>query len=219
MKRTIILLAAALTLTGCLSGIFKREAITVNYYQIEYPEIEKVCSKPFDLALSFRRLTVNSAYDRSTLIYMNSDKSGGVYKYDEWLSSPDELIFSMLQRDLEDGGVFKNLTTRTSGVLPDYSLQGTLVEVYESRELLGTKAKAHAVMMFMLTRLDRGANASRVILQKRYTAESDCASGDADSYVQGVCTSIRDISERLNKDIYEAVGEEEARLKKDEESK
>ena len=213
MKRTIILLAAALTLTGCLSGIFKREAITVNYYQIEYPEIEKVCSKPFDLALSFRRLTVNSAYDRSTLIYMNSDKSGGVYKYDEWLSSPDELIFSMLQRDLEDGGVFKNLTSRTSGVLPDYSLQGTLVEVYENRELLGTKAKAHAVMLFTLTRLDRGANASRVILQKRYTADSDCASGNADSYVQGVCASIREISSNLNKDILTAVTEEETRLK------
>ena len=213
MKRTLILLAAALVLTGCLSGVFKREAITVNYYQIEYPEIEKVCSKPYDLALSFRRLTVNSAYDRSTLIYMNGDKSGGVYKYDEWLSSPDELIFSMLQRDLEDGGVFKNLTSRTSGVLPDYSLQGTLVEVYESRELLGTKAKAHAVMMFMLTRLDRGANASRVILQKRYTADSDCVSGDADSYVQGVCASIREISSNLNKDIFTAVTEEENRFK------
>ena len=213
MKRTLILLAAALVLTGCLSGVFKREAITVNYYQIEYPEIEKVCSKPFDLALSFRRLTVNSAYDRSTLIYMNGDKSGGVYKYDEWLSSPDELIFSMLQRDLEDGGVFKNLTSRTSGVLPDYSLQGTLVEVYENRELLGTKAKAHAVMLFTLTRLDRGANASRVILQKRYTADSDCASGNADSYVQGVCASIREISSNLNKDILTAVTEEENRLK------
>ena len=213
MKRTLILLAAALVLTGCLSGVFKREAITVNYYQIEYPEIEKVCSKPYDLALSFRRLTVNSAYDRSTLIYMNGDKSGGVYKYDEWLSSPDELIFSMLQRDLEDGGVFKNLTSRTSGVLPDYSLQGTLVEVYENRELLGTKAKAHAVMLFTLTRLDRGANASRVILQKRYTADSDCASGNADSYVQGVCASIREISSNLNKDILTAVTEEETRLK------
>ncbi|MBR5624938.1 membrane integrity-associated transporter subunit PqiC [bacterium] len=213
MKRTLILLAAALVLTGCLSGVFKREAITVNYYQIEYPEIEKVCSKPYDLALSFRRLTVNSAYDRSTLIYMNGDKSGGVYKYDEWLSSPDELIFSMLQRDLEDGGVFKNLTSRTSGVLPDYSLQGTLVEVYENRELLGAKAKAHAVMLFTLTRLDRGANASRVILQKRYTADSDCASGDADSYVQGVCASIREISSNLNKDILTAVTEEETRLK------
>ena len=213
MKRTLILLAAALVLTGCLSGVFKREAITVNYYQIEYPEIEKVCSKPYDLALSFRRLTVNSAYDRSTLIYMNGDKSGGVYKYDEWLSSPDELIFSMLQRDLEDGGVFKNLTSRTSGVLPDYSLQGTLVEVYENRELLGTKAKAHAVMLFTLTRLDRGANASRVILQKRYTADSDCASGNADSYVQGVCASIREISSNLNKDILTAVTEEENRLK------
>lgn len=213
MKRTLILLAAALVLTGCLSGVFKREAITVNYYQIEYPEIEKVCSKPYDLALSFRRLTVNSAYDRSTLIYMNGDKSGGVYKYDEWLSSPDELIFSMLQRDLEDGGVFKNLTSRTSGVLPDYSLQGTLVEVYENRELLGAKAKAHAVMLFTLTRLDRGANASRVILQKRYTADSDCASGNADSYVQGVCASIREISSNLNKDILTAVTEEENRLK------
>ena len=216
MKRTIILLAAALTLTGCLSGIFKRDAITVNYYQIDYPEIAKACEKPFDLSLSFRRLTVNSAYDRSTLIYMNSDKSGGVYKYDEWLSSPDELIFSMLQRDLEDGGVFKNLTSRTSGVLPDYSLQGTLVEVYESRELLGVKAKAHAVMLFNLTRLDRGSRTSRVVLQKRYTAESECASGDADSYVQGVCKAIREISINLNKDIYEAVGEEEARLKKEE---
>ncbi|MBO7435345.1 membrane integrity-associated transporter subunit PqiC [bacterium] len=213
MRKLLFLLLASLILTGCLSGIFKREAITVNYYQIEYPEIDKICSEPFDLALSFRKLQVNSAYDRSTLIYMNGDKSGGVYKYDEWLSSPDELIFSMLQRDLEDGGVFKSLTTRTSGVLPDYSLVGTLVEVYESRELLGIKAKAHVVMLFTLTRLDRGSRTSRVVLQKRYTADSECASEDPESYVQGVCSSIREISCNLNKDILSAVTEEEDRLK------
>lgn len=219
MKKLALILLPALLLCGCLSGIFKRDAITVNYYQIDYPEIAKVCEKPFDLSLSFRRLQVNSAYDRSTLIYMNSDKSGGVYSYDEWLSSPDELVFSMLQRDLEDGNVFKSLTTRTSGTLPDYGLNGTLVEVYESRELLGTKAKAHVVMLFTLTRLDRGSRSSRVVMQKRYTADSECASGDADSYVQGVCSSIRDISEKLNKDIYAAVGEEEARLKSEGETK
>lgn len=216
MKKLVLTLLSALLLCGCLSGIFKRDAITVNYYQIDYPKIEKVCETPFDLSLSFRRLQVNSAYDRSTLIYMNGDKSGGVYSYDEWLSSPDELVFSMLQRDLEDGNVFKSLTTRTSGTLPDYGLNGTLVEVYESRELLGTKAKAHVVMLFTLTRLDRGSRSSRVVMQKRYTADTECLSGDADSYVQGVCASIRDISINLNKDIYAAVGEEEARLKKEE---
>ncbi|MBR5902581.1 membrane integrity-associated transporter subunit PqiC [bacterium] len=213
MKKTIVLLAASLFITGCLSGIFKRDAITVNYYQIEYPEIDKVCKDPFDLALSFRRLQVNSAYDRSTLIYMNGDKSGGVYSYDEWLSSPDELIFSMLQRDLEDANVFKSLTSRTSGVLPDYSLAGTLVEVYESRELLGAKAKAHVVMLFTLTRLDRGSRTSRVVLQKRYTGETECTSSNPESYVQGVCASIREISCNLNKDILSAVTEEEDRLK------
>jgi ABC-type uncharacterized transport system auxiliary subunit len=217
MRKLLFLLLASFLLAGCLSGIFKREAITVNYYQIEYPEIEKVCSEPFDLALSFRKLQVNSAYDRSTLIYMNGDKSGGVYKYDEWLSSPDELIFSMLQRDLEDGGVFKSLTTRTSGVLPDYALAGTLVEVYESRELLGIKAKAHVVMLFTLTRLDRGSKSSRVVMQKRYTADSECSSEDPESYVKGVCSSIREISEKLNKDVYQAVKEEEERLKKEKE--
>ena len=216
MKKLALILLAALLLSGCLSGIFKRDAITVNYYQIDYPEIAKACEKPFDLSLSFRKLQVNSAYDRSTLIYMNGDKSGGVYSYDEWLSSPDELIFSMLQRDLEDGNVFKSLTSRTSGTLPDYGLVGSLVEIYESRELLGTKAKAHVVMLFTLTRLDRGSRTSRVVLQKRYTADTECVSGDPESYVQGVCTSLRDISERLNKDIYGAVGEEEARLKSEE---
>ena len=167
MKKLALILLAALLLSGCLSGIFKRDAITVNYYQIDYPEIAKACEKPFDLSLSFRKLQVNSAYDRSTLIYMNGDKSGGVYSYDEWLSSPDELIFSMLQRDLEDGNVFKSLTSRTSGTLPDYGLVGSLVEVYESRELLGTKAKAHVVMLFTLTRLDRGSRTPRVGWQKR----------------------------------------------------
>ncbi|MBO7543742.1 membrane integrity-associated transporter subunit PqiC [bacterium] len=213
MKKLFLLLSAAFLLTGCLSGIFKREALTVNYYQIEYPEIGKVCQDTFDLSLSFRRLQVNSAYDRSTLIYMNGDKSGGVYKYDEWLSSPDELIFSMLQRDLEDSGVFKSLTSRTAGVLPDYSLVGTLVEVYENRELLSRKAKAHVVMLFTLTRLERGSKSSRVVLQKRYTADGECTSEDPESYVQGVCASLREISENLNKDIYSAVKEEEERLK------
>ena len=192
MKKLALILLAALLLSGCLSGIFKRDAITVNYYQIDYPEIAKACEKPFDLSLSFRKLQVNSAYDRSTLIYMNGDKSGGVYSYDEWLSSPDELIFSMLQRDLEDGNVFKSLTSRTSGTLPDYGLIGSLVEVYESRELLSAQAKAHVVMFFTLTRLDRGSRTSRVVLQKRYTADTECVSGDPESYVQGVCASLRD---------------------------
>lgn len=216
MKKLALILLSALLLCGCLSGIFKRDAITVNYYQIDYPSIAKTCEKPFDLALSFRKLQVNSAYDRSTLIYMNGDKSGGVYSYDEWLSSPDELIFSMLQRDLEDAGVFKSLTTRTSGTLPDYGLNGTLVEVYESRELLSAQAKAHVVMLFTLTRLDRGSRTSRVVLQRRYTADTECVSGDPESYVQGVCASLRDISEKLNKDVYAAVGEEEARIKGEE---
>jgi hypothetical protein len=87
------------------------------------------------------------------------------------------------------------------------------VEVYESRELLGIKAKAHVVMLFTLTRLDRGSRTSRVVLQKRYTADSECASEDPESYVQGVCSSIREISCNLNKDILSAVTEEEDRLK------
>jgi len=214
MRKTAFLLLGALLLSGCLSGIFKREAITVNYYQIEYPGVEKACETPFDLSLSFRRLQVNSAYDRSAMIYMNSDKSGGVYKYDEWLSSPDELIYSMLQRDLEDGYVFKSLTFRNSGVSPDYLLSGMLVEIYESRALLSSEAKAHVVMLFTLTRLERGTQPSRVVLQKRYTVETPCKSEDPDSYVQGVCASLREISTNLNKDIYTAVKEEEERLKK-----
>jgi len=217
MKKTTILLLAVLFLSGCLNGIFKREAKTVNYYQIEYPTVEKVAEEPFDLSLSLRRLQVNSAYDRSTLIYMSGDHSGGVYSYDEWLSSPNELIFSMLQRDLEDGNVFRSLTSRSSGVLPDYSLSGALVEIYESRQLLDPEAMAHVVMVFTLTRLDRGKHTSRVVMQERYTADSPCASGDPDSYVKGVCASIREISTKLNQDILRAVKEEEERLKEEKE--
>ena len=200
MRRFLLIstLLSVLLLFGC-AGLFKREAIPIRYYRINYPEPTVASTYQSKKNLLVKRVKVNSAYDRGVLIFRDRDQSFGFYTYDEWLSNADEQIYTLVSRDLLKFGLFSSLVARDSGVLPDYILNIFLTELFEDR----TEDDAKAVVSLTYTLSSRSDD--KILYQKDFNVTRSSQEGNPDSFAKEVSLCLEQIEKEFLPALKQAI--------------
>ena len=201
MALTCIILCPALT--GC-SSLLKQPPAVITYYQPEYsPPAEQ--DTVFPAVLMIRPLNIQAPYDRNSIVYRQHNGVSGFYAYDQWISNPADLVSANLARDFQHANLFEAVVTPGMFRVPDYELNGTIVQIGEVRDP-GTGESVGSVHMNMIligprTATDQGS----IRFQKEYTASRPCTAGDQESVVQAISASLHIVSSNIITDVRESL--------------
>ena len=131
MSKKILILSILLAfyLTSCIN--IRTPSPNINYYTLEPGEISKEKFEQLPGALKIRKFTISNEYDTEHIIATRSDNRIKKYFYHRWLNnfsqmSLDYIINTFSKNEIFDKGVLES----TTYVLPDYILEGHIIELY-----------------------------------------------------------------------------------------
>lgn len=190
-------------LTGC-SSLLKQPPAVITYYQPEYPA-PAGRDNAFSAVLMIRPLNIQAPYDRNSIVYRQHNGVCGFYAYDQWISNPADLVSANLVRDFQYANLFEAVVIPGMFRVPDYELNGTIVQIGEVRDP-GTGESTGSVHMNMVLIGPRTATGQGTIrFQKDYTASRPCQAGDQESIVQAISASLQAVSSNIIADVRESL--------------
>ena len=200
--RGVLLLAAALSLSGCFA---RASAPTIRHYRLSYapPRIE---ASPAPIVLRIAPLRIDAVYASEAILYREGEFHVEAYSRHRWSADPARMITDLLQRDLAASGAFRAVQQGPSTLPSDYILRGEIEEI-EEQSL--PECRAHLRLRFLLTRANARASADSVAFQKVYTVDEPTRCGHADALVEAMSRALARLSEQLLGDVLAAVGASE----------
>lgn len=142
----------------------------VKYYTLSYdPPAPPDClttgnNKP--LSIHLKRLNANAPYDTNQIIYAESPYQRSSYAYHRWISTPANMVSSLLLRDIEKTGIAEAVITAPAGNTVTHRIEGTIIDFYENDAPGDWEAVFE--LQLMLIRSDRTAGAEKLMLKKTY---------------------------------------------------
>jgi ABC-type uncharacterized transport system auxiliary subunit len=138
-------------------------------------------------------------------VYRQHNGVSGFYTYDQWISNPAELVSANLVRDFQHANLFHAVVIPGMFRVPDYELNGTIVQIGEVRNP-GTGESSGSVHMSMVLIGPRTAAGQGTIrFQKEYTASRPCTAGDRESIVQAISISLQTVSSNIIADVRKSI--------------
>ena len=104
-------------LTGC-SSLLKQPSAVITYYQPEYDPPEAMNAKHNSILL-IRPLCIQAPYDRDSIVFRQDNGISGFHSYDQWISSPDDLVSAKFIRDFRHANLFHAVVTPGMFRVPD----------------------------------------------------------------------------------------------------
>ena len=190
-------------LTGC-SSLLKQPSAVITYYQPEYPPPE-AASTTLDSILLIRPLCIQAPYDRDSIVYHQENGISGFYSYDQWISSPDDLVSAKLIRDFRTAGLFHAVVAPGMFRVPDYELTGTIIQISEVRDPQSKNSSGIVRMIATLVGPRTSSSSGSILFQKEYHSTTPCTDNTPEAVVQAISTSLKEISAAIITDVQKAV--------------
>lgn len=137
MRRFVILPAlsaamAGLALTAMLTGCGGKTPRT-RYYTIEagLPAAPQARAQTFLFDVSVARFRAANVLQQDRLLYRTGPVQLDYYEYHRWSDPPPDLLTEALVSHLRRAGLFRSVTTLSSGAKPDYILRGHIDNLEE----------------------------------------------------------------------------------------
>ncbi|MCF7794202.1 MAG: PqiC family protein [Candidatus Cloacimonetes bacterium] len=195
------LLLFSLLLIVVLTGCFRSEIITKNYYILEYynhteiPQLKQ--EKPLDLSVYIMDTKVSKTYNRNQMVIRHFGPRITYSYYDLWGVKLSKIIPDLLQQRLQAYNVFSQTNREAFGVNPDMEIISNLnnIELYQSE----TVQQARINIDFVLRKI--GAEGS--IVTHNANVEKRLLSNDVEGFVQAANEILL---EEMDKFINQIIG-------------
>lgn len=135
MNKKILTLSIILAfyLASCVN--IRTPSPNINYYTLKPGEISKEEFGQVPGALKIRKFTISNEYDTEHIIAARSENRVKKYFYHRWLNNFSEMSLDYIIKTFSKNEIFeKGVLESTTYVLPDYILEGYVIELYAKND-------------------------------------------------------------------------------------
>lgn len=198
------LIFAVFLLTGSLFGCSLNDAPpqAISYYTLDYEKPVFDAKSPLPIALTIEKFKTASPYNTNRIIYSTDEFSQNKYYYHQWMSPPDEMVSSLLTRDLIASNYFEAVL-RSGDIILRHQLFGFIDQFYEK----DTDNQWYAVLSITITLMNKNEKdaTNQFCLQKNYKKTSPLDKKNPKSLARSMSQALSEISSLMIADIYQAL--------------
>ena len=191
-------------LTGSLCGCsLKNPPLqAISYYTLNYEKPVFNAKSPLPVALTIEKFKTAPPYNTRRIIYSTNEFSQNKYYYHQWMSPPDEMVSSLLTRDLIASDYFEAVL-RSGDIILRHQLFGFIEQFYEK----DTDNQWYAVLSMTITLINKNEKdaKSQFCLQKNYKKTSPLDKKNPKSLARAMSQALSEISSLMIADIYQAL--------------
>ena len=197
MRFYFIMFVWLVTLSGCGST----ETYNKKYYVLQASRQSESTWTQTDFILDVSRLTIDSAFSGSGLVYRTGESEYESDFYNEFLASPSAMITDTMRNWLSTSRLFKRVLDSGSQIDPTHIIEGNITALYgDFRDKSSPKATIE--MRVFLLETETGEE-PLPIFGKTYKSSIDIESEDPEGLVQALGRCLKGILSTLERDLAE----------------
>ncbi len=199
----LLFAGGAILLTGGC-GVSRHQPEPVTYYALYYtppdplPAVHNRTEKP--LVIHLPRLHAQPPYNTTHMVYADSPYQRNRYAYHQWVSTPAEMLTSLLLRDIETSKIVDAAVSMPAGKGVTHRIEGVIIDFYENDEK--TQWEAVLVLRMTLTRMDPAATTGKILLQRTYNEVIPLKKNNPHELARSMSKAMEAVSRRFIADIY-----------------
>jgi len=201
---SIFMMAGALFFSLSCSINLTQPSMEVRRYQLDYEAPITGVDSMVDAVMRIRRFSASPVYDRPEIIFSSGKFERGVDFYNQWATRPGDMIPALLMRDIQASGLFRAVTNNLSGLLPDYELEGVVMEFLDA-DKDGKERSAVLSVQVTVTKVNPGKGENAILIQKTYAASSPFTERKPQAFVAAMSAAMKTFSGELIKDIQNTI--------------
>jgi len=193
--RRMLLYGAALAACGCALTLRN----PVVYHSFQYPAPKQTATAVARGTLMVYRFLLAPSVHSHFLVISKEPGSQEAVNQHRWDRSPADMITELIQRDLQESGLFEKAVDQFSTAPYRYALEGHIFDLGG----LMSKEGARAVLETEVSLVDfeTPLRADKTVMKKRYKILIPCANAEPDSIAAGLSQAAQELSLRLQNDI------------------
>lgn len=192
-----IVLVWLMTLSGCT----RPETYNKKYYVVNTSRQTEPARIQTDFILEVSRLTIDSAFSGSGLVYRIGDAEYESDFYNEFLASPSAMISDTMRNWLSRSRLFKRVLDPGSQIDPTHMIEGNITALYGDVRV-ASSPRATIEMRIFLLEAETG-DEPLPVFGKTYTASTVMESDDPEGLVEGLGRCLQKILSALENDLAE----------------
>lgn len=205
-KRIIIcifLLAGGAVLLAGGCGVTRHQPEPVTYYALHYtppdplPAGHNKTEKP--LVIHIPRLHAQPPYNTTHMVYADSPYQRNKYAYHQWITTPADMLTSLLLRDVEASKIADAAVSMPAGKGVTHRIEGMIIDFFENDE--NTQWEAVLVLRLTLTRMDPTAMTGKILFQSTYNEVRPLEKNNPHELARSMSKAMEAVSRRFIADM------------------
>ncbi len=190
-------LLALLVVTGCIARPSPVQLVTL--YTLTYdPPVTQEAKKNINIVIAVKRLNAESIYATNKIYYAPDKYSRKTYGCCKWASYPNEMMTSLLIRDLSASGIAGAVIPWDASDTPAFVISGSIVEFLESRT--SNPHTADAALRLNLYKVDEGM-IKELVFSKTYRYSVPVEARGPEGLCAAMSKAVRNINNKFISDV------------------
>lgn len=185
---------AMVAVTGCVS----RRAIHKNAFLVEAHRSEPAAQSDSQAVLAVQPFSIAPAFQKTGIVSRVGENKYAADYYNEYFVSPAAMITSQTRQWLYDSGLFAQVLSPGSTMLPTHMLDGNVRRMFLDA---ATDEKPQAVLEITFFLVEKRKREETVVFQKTYTATGSIDSAEPQAYATAQSAGLADILKALETDL------------------
>ena len=199
--KSIVLCVLILAAAGCFSR--SKPAYLIEQYTVDYPAPAASGLSILDVPVKVERFSVSQSFNSQAMVYRPQPFTLSTYNYSRWRVSPADMVTDYLLRDLRSAAVFRAVYSYHDLEKGRFIIEGGVEEFLESADKPGLSTILSVSVSLLDTK--RKEIAERLLFQKNYRFQEPIGEHSPEEFAKGMSLNMSRFSERLTKDVYEAI--------------
>jgi ABC-type uncharacterized transport system auxiliary subunit len=197
----LIFLSLPILFGACAS--LNKPTNKIEYYTLEYPPPQMETLNPLPHVIRMHRFTAAPPYNTTQIIYRDQSFKRNAYVYYRWQTNPGATVTTLLNRDINNSGLFKAVLDPSSRFSSSYMIEGTVDEFFEWDTQ--NAWKAILTVSVILTEKNKNDIKNRILYQKTYRKAEICQQKKPKAVAEAMSQALSKISDEMIKDVYDCL--------------
>ncbi len=200
-----MLMAGGVFLLACGCGFSRHQPEPVTYYALHYdaPEsqmaVENIIGSP--VIIRVKRLQAQPPFNTTHIVYADNPYQRSRYLYHQWVTTPAEMLSTLLTRDIEAASTTGMTVSSNPGNAPTHRVEGTIIDFYENDE--PPEWEAVLVLRLAMTRIDPVSRSEEILFQKTYREIRVLQKNNPHELARSMSKAMEAVSNRFIGDMYD----------------
>lgn len=193
--KIILLLISIAAFYGCAK--LDKDYPARDYYTLSVQRPPGNFGNEIDKIFEFTRMRISPNFNGREFVYKLDDSKFDSDFYNQFFSPPAVIVSVEVGRWIRSSKIFKNVIDPFTPIHPNYSLYGTIKELFGDY----SKSKPEAVLSIHFYLLDESDIDSKIIFNKSYEQNIEINSKSAKSLIEGWNNALARILSNLESDL------------------